>query len=271
MKTNEITTKSIVTPSKLPDADFVINPYVGCQHACIYCYADFMKRFTGHSSESWGEFVDIKINSANTIRISNISDKTILLGSVTDPYQQSEIKYGITREILKNLLVKQPNIEVLTKSSSILRDIDILSQFKNLRVGISLNTLDTKLSNKMEPYASSPQSRINTIKELNRAGISTSLFISPIFPYITNFKELLEKVIPYTRNFSFENLNIRSNNRGKIFEFISRVLPEHFNFYKSVNSQYNFWQSLRSEIELYCKNRDLEYRIYFDHSKDKKK
>lgn len=270
MKIKEINTKCIITKSKLPDADYVINPYVGCQHACIYCYADFMKRFTGHSSDSWGEFVDVKINSANTIRLTSFNEKTILIGSVTDPYQQTELKYGITKGILKNLIVSQPNIEILTKSSSILRDIDLLSQFKNLRVGISLNTLDAKLSNMMEPYASSPRSRINVIKRLSEAGIVTYLFISPIFPYVTNFKDLLEESIPYTRNFSFENLNIRSNNRTKILEFIKQVLPEYFGFYTNLPSQSSYWLSLKSEIELYCKNKDLNYRIYFDHSNDKK-
>lgn len=104
MKVKEIEVKSVITKSNLPGIDYVINPYVGCQHACVYCYADFMKKFTGHVGEKWGEFVDVKINSVETIKKPKLENKNILISSVTDPYQPVEVKYKITREILKKLL-----------------------------------------------------------------------------------------------------------------------------------------------------------------------
>jgi len=180
MKISEIQTKSIITKSALPDADFVINPYVGCQHACLYCYADFMRRFTGHGEDRWGEFVDVKTNAALTVPQKDFGDKTILVGSVTDPYQQSEGKYQITREILTQLLKSQPKLEMLTKSALITRDIDLLRQFRQLRVGVSLNTLDQTVARTLEPYASSPQARVNALRKLSDAGIETYLFISNI-------------------------------------------------------------------------------------------
>lgn len=116
MKIQEVITNSYLSVSKLPDADYVINPYIGCPHKCIYCYAEFMKRFTNHSSENWGDFVDIKRckKKINLNRINNSA--TILIGSVTDAYNPLEKEYEITRKILEELISCQAHIEILTKS-----------------------------------------------------------------------------------------------------------------------------------------------------------
>ena len=113
MKINEVLTKNIITKSNLPDADFVISPYIGCTHSCIYCYARFMKRFTGHK-EKWGQFVDVKINSAETIpKISKkIKHKSVFMSSVTDPYLHIENKYQITRKILSKIVPLEPNLSI---------------------------------------------------------------------------------------------------------------------------------------------------------------
>ena len=110
MKIKEIRAKSIIVKSNLPEGDFVINPYVGCQHGCKYCYVRFMKRFTGHQ-ESWGNFVDVKINAAELIpeNTNKYRSKIITIGSVTDPYQLIEKKYKLTRQILKKLMPLQPH------------------------------------------------------------------------------------------------------------------------------------------------------------------
>ena len=99
MKIKEIKTKSIIVKSNLPDGDFVINPYIGCMHGCKYCYARFMKRFTGHT-EPLGSFVDIKINAPDLIPegTNKYREKSIIISSVTDPYQPIEREYKITRK-----------------------------------------------------------------------------------------------------------------------------------------------------------------------------
>ena len=99
MKVNEKFVKSAITKSNLPGVDFVLNPYTGCSHACVYCYADFMKRFTGHGGEEWGDFVDVKMNAPELVEKdmrSIPSQSLILIGSVTDPYQSVEGEYKIT-------------------------------------------------------------------------------------------------------------------------------------------------------------------------------
>ena len=97
LKTEEIVVKSIITKSNLPAASYVVNPYIGCQHGCIYCYSEFMKRFTNHH-EPWGTFVDVKINAVNIIKPMKYKDKRLLFSSVTDAYQPIESKYELTRK-----------------------------------------------------------------------------------------------------------------------------------------------------------------------------
>ena len=106
MKANTIQCKTLLTKSRLPEVDYCINPYVGCSHGCVYCYSQFIKRFTGHT-ERWGEFVDVKINASKILEkelLRNPKRGVVLLGSVTDAYQPAERKYKITRDILEVLL-----------------------------------------------------------------------------------------------------------------------------------------------------------------------
>ena len=134
LKTEEIVVKSIITKSNLPAASYVVNSYIGCQHGCIYCYSEFMKRFTNHH-EPWGTFVDVKINAVNIIKPMKYKDKRLLFSSVTDAYQPIESKYELTRKLLMALIPGQPKIEILTKSSLVLRDLDILKQFEDVVFG----------------------------------------------------------------------------------------------------------------------------------------
>lgn len=270
MKIKEKKVKSVITKSNLPDADFVLNPYVGCQHACIYCYADFMKRFTGHKGEKWGSFVDVKINAPETITSKSVKgDSVILMGSVTDPYQPLEAKYKITRGCLERLLELQPKLEILTKSSLVLRDLDLLKQFKDLRVGVSIGILDENLSKKLEPYSSLPRHRLETLKKLHEEGIRTYLFISPIFPEITDFRELIKCSRRYIDEVLFENLNIRANNRRNIFNFLKENKPELIQLYEQIQKDPSYWEGLEKEISQYCEQSEIPYKIYFHHGAQK--
>ena len=189
MKIKEINVHDYLTKSNLPSSDYVINPYVGCSHGCRYCYASFMKRFTGHE-EVWGEFVDIK-KCDKKINLNKISKKNVFLSSVTDCYNEVEEKYHITRSILEQLINSDCYLSISTKSKLILRDIDLLKQIQNLTVSMSINTLNEKFKNDMD-NASSIKDRLETLQKLHENGIYTVLFMSPIFPYITDWKKIIE-------------------------------------------------------------------------------
>lgn len=270
MLVKEIKVNDYLTNSNLPASDYVINPYVGCSHGCKYCYASFMKRFTGHT-ENWGTFIDIK-RCDKKINLNKISKKSVFLSSVTDCYNQFEEKYKLTRDILEQLINSDCYLSISTKSNLILRDIDLLKQIQNLSVSISINTLDENFRNDMD-NASTIEERLNTLKELHNNGIHTVLFMSPIFPYITEWKEILEKSKNYVDEYWFENLNLRGQYKTYIMNYIKNKYPKYYNSYVDIYIKNNkeYWISLANEINDYCQKNNINYINYFYHEELVKK
>jgi len=271
MKIKEIKAKSIIAKSGLPDTDFVINPYIGCMHGCVYCYARFMKRFTGHK-ESWGHFVDVKINAADLIpdKTDKYENKLVLMSSVTDPYHPIDIKYKLTRKILKKLIPLQPDLNILTKSDLVLRDIDLLKQFKKCLVTISLSFLNEKNRKQLEYLAAPAEKRINALKQIHKAGIKTAIFISPIFSEITNWQEIIKKTKDFTSEYWFENLNPYFSIQDNIIKFLKMNYPELINKYKQIwSGKSNYWYEKEEEIREFCKKNKFICKIYFHHKKKK--
>jgi len=267
MKIREIQAKSIIVKSNLPEGDYVINPYVGCMHGCQFCYARFMKRFTGHT-EPWGEFVDVKINAPDLIPIdtNKYKGKWITIGSVTDPYQPVERRYQLTGKILEKLIPLRPNLDIMTRSDLVLRDVDLLKQFRTGIVALSLSTLDDKVRQKLEPRASPGEKRITTLKKLHQARIKTALFISPIFPGLTDWQKIIEQTSSFVDEFWFENLNLYPSIRGNIYGFLRRSYPNLVTKYKEVYSKdSNYWQKEENKIRQFCQKNKIDCRIYFHH------
>lgn len=265
----EIKTIDYLTKSKLPSSDYVINPYIGCTHGCKYCYASFMKRFTGHNEE-WGSFIDVK-RCNKKINTSKLAGKTVFLSSVTDCYNKQEEKYKLTRNILKQLVNVDCIINISTKSDLILRDLDLLKKCKHLIVSMSINTLDENFRCDMD-NASSIKDRLKALKILHDNGIYTVLFMSPIFPYITPFKDIISISKDFIDEYWFENLNLRGNYKTFIMNYIKDKYP---NLYIKYNEIYNkkdrsYWKNLSYEIDKYCKSNNIKYINYFYHEEIKK-
>lgn len=259
-----VQTKNYVTKSNLPDSDFVINPYIGCTHACKYCYACFMKRFTNHK-EKWGTFIDVK-QCDKKINVKQIKNKSIFLASVTDCYNPYEKKYKVTQGILEQLKDVDCSVTISTKSNLILRDIEQLKQFPKLKVAISINTLDEKFQKDMD-CASSISERLFALKELYRQDIYTVLFISPIFPFVTDFKEIITKTSNYVDEYWFENLNLRGGYKQPILSYIAENYPQFIEDYKEIynDKKLDYWIYLSSDIESFCKENNVKYKNYFYH------
>lgn len=266
MNINHIVVKDYLTKSNLPASDYVINPYVGCPHSCVYCYACFMKRFTGHNEE-WGSFIDIK-DCEKPINLTKIKDKTVFLSSVTDCYNPYEKEFCVTRKILEQIVNSDCQLTISTKSKLILRDIDLLKQFKNLKVAMSINTLDEKFRADMDK-ASTISERLETLKALHENGIYTVLFMSPIFPYITDFKAIVEKSRCFIDEYWFENLNLRGSYKWIILNYIKENYPKYYSEYDRIylENDVSYWQKLALEIDNYGKEQKLNFINYFYHSK----
>ncbi len=188
--------KSIISRNDSPDLSFEqsINPYRGCEHGCIYCYARPTHTYLGHSAGiDFESIIYAKSNAAALLRKElarpGYVPKTIALGAVTDPYQPVERGLRITRSILEVLEEAAHPVGIVTKSAGILRDLDVLArlaQQRLVKVAISVTTLDRALSRSMEPRAATPEKRLDAIRQLTQAGIPVTVMVAPIVPALND-------------------------------------------------------------------------------------
>lgn len=258
MTVKEIEAKSVLTKSNLPVSDYSVNPYGGCTHACKYCYASFMKRFTGHT-EPWGEFVDVKRWPA--IRHpERYAGKELFIGSVTDPYQPLEETYGRTRALLEQMQGSGCKISIATKSDLVLRDLDLIKTFPNARVSWSINTLDEDFRKEMDE-AASIERRLAAMKAFHDAGVRTTCFISPIFPGITDVPAIIRRAKAQCNLVWLENLNLRGSYKAVILDYIKEKHPGLLPLYQAIYQQNDraYWATLDEEVREFTAAEGLTY------------
>ncbi len=185
----EVRVKSVLSPSKV--YAYTVNPYVGCAHGCTYCYARFMRRFSGHG-EPWGAFVDVKVNAADLLEreVRKKSPGTVWVSGVCDPYQPVEEKYRLTRACASVLVDAGWPLVVQTRSPLVLRDLDLLTA-PWVQVGLSITTADDAIRQLFEPYAPVIEERVRTLQRLHEAGVRTFAMIAPLLPGAERLPELL--------------------------------------------------------------------------------
>lgn len=196
MIVREIYARCIVSKSKV--FSYAINPYIGCQHGCTYCYARFMKRFTEHK-EPWGEFVDVKINAPDLLQkeINKKPPGRVWVSGVCDPYQPIEKKYELTKKCLEILIQHDWPITIQTKSPLVLRDIELLRGSSKIEVGLTITTGDDKVRQLFEPNAPPIKARIRALEELHLARISTFVMIAPMLPKAEELVAVLRGKVDY--------------------------------------------------------------------------
>lgn len=205
--------KSILSKSLIPGVDYCVNPYVGCLHACRYCYATFMKRFTDHK-EPWGSFVDIKTNAPELLQrqLKRARRGTVMLSSVTDAYQPIESKTEITRRCLEILLDCQFPVSILTKSPLVLRDLDLIMRFRDIDVGLTITTDDDRIRKAFEPKAPPIEARVRALRKLSEKGVHTYAFIGPVLPMDPG--ALARKLSGHVNYIFVDRMNYVSKTRG---------------------------------------------------------
>ena len=202
----EIAAKSILGKSGI--TDYCVNCYTGCSHSCIYCYARFMKRFSGHA-EPWGQFVDAKINAPDILarEVSRKPPGHVFMSSVCDAYQPAEKRYELTRKCIKILIDAGFHVGILTKSKLVTRDFDILEGHGNCGVGCTLTAMDEKLRFHIEPGASPTRERIGALEEACSRGIKAWAFLGPFMPGLSDTDEALESLIAAVASYPFLKLS----------------------------------------------------------------
>lgn len=238
--------KEIYTKTKLPGSDFVINQYVGCGHKCSYCYARFISRWKGYGD--WGSWVEAKVNAPELVKNKYVPG-WVFMSSVSDAYQPIEKELRLTRKVLENM-DKNIKLSILTKSDLVLRDIDIFKQFKEIEIGLTINSFKDKEKELFEPNSPGFDQRLKVLKTLKENRIKTFAFISPIIPGLMDLDKVISETKDYVDYFWFEVINMRG--AGKEFSEVLRInYPENYRIVKDKELYKNFVQEAQRKIKQY--------------------
>ncbi|MGB9749467.1 MAG: SPL family radical SAM protein [Caldisericia bacterium] len=255
-KIQEVKVKKTLQKSKI--SQYCINPYLGCLNGCLYCYASFIMQKWHHKEEAWGSFVDVRVNSVENLKkeLRNKNKIEVYISSMTDPYQEIEEKYQLSRGVLKVFLLeenslfdKKFSITIQTKGDLVLRDLDILKELKDKTIGFTITILDEEKRKIFEKGASPTYNRLKALEVLNKEKIKTYAFFGPILPRISDSYEEIYKIVKLiydagTREIFFDKLSY--------FRFMRRIKEVSFKL-----GLYN--EFLKSESDFYLS--ELKFKI----------
>jgi len=266
VKTAEIKCKTIINPSGIEGVDYAVNPYIGCAHSCVYCFARFMTRWY-HKGEKWGSFVDVKKNAVECMkREAKEKHGIILFSSVTDPYQPIERKRRLTRSLLKTLREYDPPLRILTKSGLVVRDLDIIGEFTKPEVGLTITSGNEEVRRRFEPNASPIRDRLEALEKYSEVGIPTYAFLGPLLPYLSEagIETLLNSLADKVNRVIVDRLHIKAGNWKPIEETLSKYYPSLVvEFKKASESDSGYYEELRYKMKRLLDARAIPYDILF--------
>lgn len=216
-----ISCKTALSKSRL-ETDYALNPYRGCSHGCRYCYSPCVLR----EERPWGKFLDVKRNIPNVLskELRKKKKGIVRIGSVTDPYQEAEEKYELTRRCLEQLSRHDFPVLIQTKSGLVKRDIDLLKEM-NSDIGFTITSLDENFRKKFEPNAPPVLERLSAIKELKEENLDLWVFIGPLFPYLNDGKENLVRLKKTLESLDIKEVYLdKLNMRERVWNNIKPLL-----------------------------------------------
>lgn len=271
MEIKEITCKTALSKSNLPHLMYALNPYRGCEHACAYCYAPFILR----EGRPWGTFLEAKANMPAILEkeLRKAQKGTVGIGTVTDPYQPAEARYGLTKKCLDALLARDFPICIQTKSALVVRDTGIIKKFSKKEVGITITMPCDDDRKRFEPKASSVQERLEALRKLNDSGIETWAFVGPILPGITDkatpkgggLSELIGLIADTgTKSVMADRLRMKDGMREGLRPFIGQNYPELAAEYeRALFVGGGYFEKTLSELKALCAARGLKFSTAF--------
>jgi DNA repair photolyase len=247
MIVEEVYAKTILSKSKV--FDYTINPYIGCEHGCTYCYARFMKRFTDNKEE-WGKFVDVKVNAASLLRreVKKKRRGIVWISGVCDPYQPLEKEYELTKRCLEILLKHGWPVTVQTKSPLVLRDVESLRKFDEVEVGLTITTADENIRQIFEPNSPPVEQRIETLEKLHSEGVKTFAMIAPLLPKTEGLATQLSGKADYVL---IDKMN---------YHYADRTYKKHRLEYAMTN---NFFTRKKTELANAFEKEGIPYQLLF--------
>ena len=252
-----------LNPCTLKDRNYQVDPYIGCEHYCYYCYVlnqaetDWRKEVLIHKD------ITIKLES----ELAGISPQIIYMGWETDPYQPCEAEHRQTRQVLELLLEKGFSASILTKSDLVLRDTDLLQKMNEATVSASVAFNDNDVRRLFESNTMNTEARINALRKLKIAGLRTSALICPVIPYITDVIPLIDMLAPHTDKIWIYGLSIL-NRTDQSWRNVESILESHFpDLRKQIETvvfskNHSYWANLRQDLIGIQKDRDLNLSIH---------
>ncbi len=232
VKYTRIKVRNALSKSGLPDIDYALNPYIGCYHACIYCYGRSYTRYE-EVVRDWGKVIYIKQNLIPLLKteVMRLRKGVVGISTITDPYQPIEAEEKLTRESLKILFRAGFLVDIQTKSTLILRDLDILTQHKDMvEVGFTITTLNNGIAEVIEPYSPRPKSRAKALQKIAGEDVKTWIFLGPIIPGVNDNEEEINEIIELAKQTNselyYDWLRIKEEIKEPLTKGLSKIYGE---------------------------------------------
>jgi len=263
MKISTCSNRPVLAKCTLKNRDYRVDPYVGCEHYCYYCYA------LNQSETDWTKEILIykDITGSLSEELEKISPQTIYMGWQTDPYQPCEAEYRQTRQVLELLLEKGFSASILTKSDLVIRDMDILQEMGSASVSVSVTFNDNRIRQQFEANTINTEDRIGALVKLREAGIKTSALICPVIPYITDVTPLIDMLAPYTDVIWIYGLSIQERS-DRNWQNVQSILNRYFPNLKEqiepviFSKDHHYWIQLRQDLLEIQNDRQLNLNIH---------
>ena len=268
VKYSQVVCRTALSQSRLPSLRYSLNPYMGCEHGCVYCYSRSVFR-DRQLAMDWGKFVRAKQNIPEVLarELKHKPRGTIGLSTVTDPYQPLEAKLKLTGKCLEILSAHDFPVSIQTKSDLVLRDADLIEPGK-FDVGVTLTTMDRELAGKIEPRSSRPDTRARVLEEFASRGVETWIFLGPIIPEINDSRRSLEQVIEVAEKTGskilYDKLNLRPWVLESIAPFIEKERPGLIErLPKLLNPKSDWWRETSETVKKLCAERSVLCELAF--------
>ena len=253
---SSIKCKSALSSSKLPGLSYSLNPYLGCEHGCVYCYSPSTLR-DEWIAMNWGKFVRAKQNIAEVLakELRKKPRGTVGVSTICDPYQPLEAKLELTRKCIELLSQGGFDVCIQTKSNLVLRDEDVIKP-GGFEVGVTITTMNTELAGALEPHASPPDARAQVLEEFSARGVETWLFLGPIIPEIEDSEENIRRVVEVAKRTNsrliYDRLNLRRWVLDRLTPVIEKKRPGLTKRLPSFSRDSENWRRVCSKVESVC-------------------
>jgi DNA repair photolyase len=262
LKISQVFRKFLLEPCGLEDYSFQLDPFIGCEHYCLYCYA------LNNAQTDWKEeiFIHERFSQRLEQELSLIPPQPIYLGMNSDPYQPLEESYPQTRIAIEILQKKDFSVSILTKSPLVLRDIELLRKIPGASVGLSFAFHDEEIRKLFEAKAPPNSERLESLKALKEAGIKTYALICPVMPFFTDLRSLLNELVPCADTIWLYRLRMGSE-KDPNWRLFSGALAEHYpelwESYRQIcfYREHPYWLEVRQLLEEAREKDHLNLRI----------